>query len=288
MPYLPRWLVIKNLPASAGDTGSIPGLGRFPGVGIGNPLQYSCLEDPMGRGAWQATAPRVAKSWTRLSTHAWLGLLSGWRSSFLFLVYLKFCHERVLDFVRCLFCVYWDDHMVPFAFFFWNTVYWLMILMLNQSCIPGMNHTQLLCFILLSAADFQLLGYYWGCFHLYSFQDSHYASVGEFDVVLQVFEALLVFLYSFFVLYAISVDILSSLLIVSPGRSNMLLKPSSEFLISVNLFFCSIFPIWVVLNSSCFYFSFSEILNSYFSLILWKWLFYFFEHIYNSWFKVFV
>ena len=164
-------------------------------------------------------------------------------------------------------------------FFFWNTVYWLMILMLNQSCIPGMNHTQLLCFILLSAADFQLLGYYWGCFHLYSFQDSHYASVGEFDVVLQVFEALLVFLYSFFVLYAISVDILSSLLIVSPGRSNMLLKPSSEFLISVNLFFCSIFPIWVVLNSSCFYFSFSEILNSYFSLILWKWLFYFFEHI---------
>ena len=45
-------------------------------------------------------------------------------------------------------------------FFFWNTVYWLMILMLNQSCIPGMNHTQLLCFILLSIADFQLLGYY--------------------------------------------------------------------------------------------------------------------------------
>ena len=117
MPYLPRWLVVKNLPASAGDTGSIPGLGRSPGVGIGNPLQYSCLEDPMGRGAWRATAPRVAKSRTQLSTHAWLGPLSGWRSSFLFLVYLRFCHERVLDFVRCLFCVYWDDHMVPFTFF---------------------------------------------------------------------------------------------------------------------------------------------------------------------------
>ena len=141
------------------------------------------------------------------------------------------------------------------SLFLWNTVYWLIILMLNQSCIPGMNHAPSPCLILLSAADFQLLGYYWGCLHLCSFQDSHYASVGEFDVVVQVFEALLVFLYSFsfFVLYAISADILSSLLIVSPGRSNMLLKPSSEFLILVNLFFYSIFPIWVVLNSSCFF-----------------------------------
>ena len=141
------------------------------------------------------------------------------------------------------------------SLYFWNTVSWLIFLMLNQSCIPGMNPTHSLCFIHLSAADFQLLGYYWGCFHLYSFQDSHYASVGEFDVVLQVFEALLIFLYSFsfFVLYVISVDILSSLLIVSPGRSNMLLKPSSEFLISVILFFYSIFPIWLVLNNFCFF-----------------------------------
>ena len=48
-------LVVKNLPASAGDArdvGSIPGLGRFPGVGSGNPLQYSCLENSMDRGAW--------------------------------------------------------------------------------------------------------------------------------------------------------------------------------------------------------------------------------------------
>ena len=48
-------IVVKNLPANAGDirdTGSIPGLGRAPGVGNGNPLQYSCLENPMDTGAW--------------------------------------------------------------------------------------------------------------------------------------------------------------------------------------------------------------------------------------------
>ena len=60
-------LVVKNLPASAGDirdSGSIPGLGRSPGEGNGNPLQYSCLENPMDREAWQAIVHRVAKSWT--------------------------------------------------------------------------------------------------------------------------------------------------------------------------------------------------------------------------------
>ena len=62
-------LVVKNLPANVeviGDTGSMPGLGRSPGGGHGNPLQYSCLENPMDRGAWQATVHRAAKSWTRL------------------------------------------------------------------------------------------------------------------------------------------------------------------------------------------------------------------------------
>ena len=48
------------------DVGSIPGSGRSPGGGNGNPLQYSCLENPMDRGAWQATVHGVAKSWTRL------------------------------------------------------------------------------------------------------------------------------------------------------------------------------------------------------------------------------
>ena len=59
-------LVVKNSPASVGDTrdvGSTPGSGRSPGGGHGNPLQYSCLESPMDRGAWWAMVHRVAKSW---------------------------------------------------------------------------------------------------------------------------------------------------------------------------------------------------------------------------------
>ena len=64
--------VIKNLPASAGDTGdlgSIPDLGRSPGVGSGNPLQYSRLEDPTDREAWWDIVRGVAKSQTQLSAH---------------------------------------------------------------------------------------------------------------------------------------------------------------------------------------------------------------------------
>ena len=63
-------LVVKNPPASAGDTrdaGSIPGLGRSPGEGHSNPLQYSFLENPMDRGAWPATVHRVAESQTQLT-----------------------------------------------------------------------------------------------------------------------------------------------------------------------------------------------------------------------------
>ena len=68
----PGGLEVKNLPADAGgveDVALIPGLGRSPGGGHDNPLQYSCLENPMDRGAWQATVYRVTKSQTRLSTH---------------------------------------------------------------------------------------------------------------------------------------------------------------------------------------------------------------------------
>ena len=53
--------MVKNLLASAGDMGSIPGTGRSPGEGNDNPLQYSCLGNPMDRGTWQATVHRVAK-----------------------------------------------------------------------------------------------------------------------------------------------------------------------------------------------------------------------------------
>ena len=65
----------KNLPVNTGDRdvrdlGSIPGSGRSPGGGNDNPLQYSCLENPMARGVWWATVHGVTKSWTRLNTHA--------------------------------------------------------------------------------------------------------------------------------------------------------------------------------------------------------------------------
>ena len=66
-------LVVKNLPAYAGDirdASSIPELGRSPGGGHGNPLQYSCLENPMDRGAWRTTVHRVAKSQTQPTTEA--------------------------------------------------------------------------------------------------------------------------------------------------------------------------------------------------------------------------
>ena len=65
----PGGSVVKNLPANAGDVGLISFLGRSPGEGNGNPLQYSCLENPMDRGAWWATVHEVARSWPWLNTH---------------------------------------------------------------------------------------------------------------------------------------------------------------------------------------------------------------------------
>ena len=56
--------VVKNLPANAEDTGSIPGLGISSGEGNGNPFQYSCLENPVDGGAWWATVHGVTKSRT--------------------------------------------------------------------------------------------------------------------------------------------------------------------------------------------------------------------------------
>ena len=61
--------MVKNPPTNAGDIrdmGSVPGLGRSPGGGHRNPLQYSCLENPMDRGAWRATVHGVAKNQTQL------------------------------------------------------------------------------------------------------------------------------------------------------------------------------------------------------------------------------
>ena len=62
--------IVKNPPANAGDLASTPGSGRSPGGGHGNPLQYSCLDNPMDRGAWWATVHRVTQSQTQLSDYS--------------------------------------------------------------------------------------------------------------------------------------------------------------------------------------------------------------------------
>ena len=64
---LPRWLSDRESTCNAGDLGTIPGLGRYPGGGHGNPLQYPCLGNPSDRGAGQATVHGVTKSRTQLS-----------------------------------------------------------------------------------------------------------------------------------------------------------------------------------------------------------------------------
>ena len=67
--------MVKNPPANAGNTGLIPGAGRYPGVGNGNPLQYSCLGNPMEKGAWQAAVHGVEKesnTTEQLSMHTYI------------------------------------------------------------------------------------------------------------------------------------------------------------------------------------------------------------------------
>ena len=66
----------KESACSARDPDFIPGSGRTPGEGNGNPLQYSCLENPVDRGVWQATVHGVAKSWTQLSMHVFVTVSS--------------------------------------------------------------------------------------------------------------------------------------------------------------------------------------------------------------------
>ena len=66
---LPRWLSDKESACSARDLGLIPGLGRSPGEGNGSPLQYSCLGNPMHRGAWRATVQRLGHDWVTEHSH---------------------------------------------------------------------------------------------------------------------------------------------------------------------------------------------------------------------------
>ena len=72
---LPGGSAVKNPPANVGDVGLIPGLRRFPGGGNGNPLQYSCLENPMDRGAWWATVHGGHKE-SEMTEHACTSVLT--------------------------------------------------------------------------------------------------------------------------------------------------------------------------------------------------------------------
>ena len=74
-------LVVKNLPANAGDVSSIPGLGRSAGVGNADPLQYSCLGNPTDRGAWQVTVHGTTNSWTQHTHTHTLHVDLQWRYS---------------------------------------------------------------------------------------------------------------------------------------------------------------------------------------------------------------
>ena len=110
-------LVIKNLLANAGDirdSGPIPGLGRSPGEGHGNPLQYSCLENPIDRGAWPATVPWITKNQIQLkwlSMHACLCLLF-WLWNYIFLNVCSFLGSSMyVNVIVCVSaCVYWQLH----------------------------------------------------------------------------------------------------------------------------------------------------------------------------------
>ena len=102
--------MVKNLSANAGDVGLIPGLGRSPGEGNGNPLQYSCLGNPMDRRAWQTTVHGVAKNRTWLrdcTTTMEFDLLDfeiiWWLiSSYHF---LPFGMTKSITFIQCLSCL---------------------------------------------------------------------------------------------------------------------------------------------------------------------------------------
>ena len=114
------------------DAGLIPGLARSPGEGHGNPLHYFCLENPMGRGAWQAVVHRVIQSWTRLkwlSMHACTLLQKLWvpgaRCRFAWFITLEnpSCGDLLkmedLAIVQCTTCTnvcvaLWDSSFLPF------------------------------------------------------------------------------------------------------------------------------------------------------------------------------
>ena len=126
----PGSTVVKNFPANAGDVGLIPGSGRSPGIGNGNPLQYSCLENPMDRGTWWATVHGVAKSQTRLSdyTHTHTHTHRYEWSYYRFLVWGLFSVDLFLS-------LYFLPREVPLAFVI-KLVWWCWIL-LTFACLKS-------------------------------------------------------------------------------------------------------------------------------------------------------
>ena len=97
----------KESAHKAGDVGSIPGSGISPGEGNGNPLQYSCLENSMDRGAWQATVYGVAKSQTQLSDEHF-DFISGWDMALG--ISPEFSSQEKKIFLICIYMRWWDVH----------------------------------------------------------------------------------------------------------------------------------------------------------------------------------
>ena len=131
--------VVKNSSANAGvirGSGLIPGSGRSPGRGHGNPLQYSCLENPMDRGAWRATVHHgVTKSQTRLSTHAMTNYIEHFFQVFIF--------HPLIFWVKYLVTVFAHPKMVYFlineswAFFIYSVYKFFIRNMIWKRCLPS-------------------------------------------------------------------------------------------------------------------------------------------------------
>ena len=123
------------------ETCSIPVLGRSPGEGNGNPLQYSCLKNPMDSVAWRATVHSVTKSWTKLkglSTHAHVPSMTFWR-------------VFIINWCWILSKIYCTSIEMIILFLFFNWLVWYITLIdlqnLKNPCIPGMNSNWSWCVI---------------------------------------------------------------------------------------------------------------------------------------------
>ena len=142
------WILVKVSACNAGDLDSIPGWGRSPGEGNGNPLQYSCLENPMDGGAWWATVPGVAKSRTRVSD-----LTLTFTLNFVELFYLLSL-EIFLNFLNnmfiCVDSVLWFLFSNVLWFLFSNNPYNSLKLNSWNKCLWYSSHPLILLFFVIS------------------------------------------------------------------------------------------------------------------------------------------